>query len=79
MQNIANFLVECGGLLDEAQEQQITQLSWIINGSVYGTRYTAPQLASILGMDAGQMQRCICSTTAATATRAAGRCRCSSL
>ena len=45
MQNIANFLVECGGLLDEAQEQQITQLSWIINGSVYGTQYTAPQLA----------------------------------
>ena len=57
MQNMANFLVECGGLLDEAQEQQITQLSWIINGSVYGTQYTAPQLASILGMDAGQMQQ----------------------
>ena len=57
MQNIANFLVECGGLLDEAQEQQITQLSWIINGSVYGTQYTAPQLASVLGMDAGQMQQ----------------------
>ena len=57
MQNIANFLVECGGLLDEAQEQQITQLSWIINGSVYGTQYTAPQLASILGMDAAQMQQ----------------------
>lgn len=57
MQNMANFLVECGGLLDEAQEQQITQLSWIINGSVYGTQYTAPQLASVLGMDAGQMQQ----------------------
>ena len=57
MQNMVNFLVECGGLLDEAQEQQITQLSWIINGSVYGTQYTAPQLASILGMDAGQMQQ----------------------
>ena len=57
MQNMANFLVECGGLLDEAQERQITQLSWIINGSVYGTRYTAPQLASVLGMDAGQMQQ----------------------
>ena len=57
MQNMVNFLVECGGLLDEAQEQQITQLSWIINGSVYGTQYTAPQLASVLGMDAGQMQQ----------------------
>ena len=57
MQNMVNFLVEYGGLLDEAQEQQITQLSWIINGSVYGTQYTAPQLASILGMDAGQMQQ----------------------
>ena len=57
MQNMVNFLVECGGLLDEAQEQQITRLSWIINGSVYGTQYTAPQLASVLGMDAGQMQQ----------------------
>ena len=57
MQNMVNFLVEYGSLLDEAQEQQITQLSWIINGSVYGTQYTAPQLASILGMDAGQMQQ----------------------
>ena len=57
MQNMANFLVDCGGLLDETQERQITQLSWIINGSVYGTHYTAPQLAGILGMDAGQMQQ----------------------
>ena len=57
MQNIANFLAGYNGLLDETQERQITQLSWIINGSVYGTRYTAPQLASVLGMDAGQMQQ----------------------
>ena len=57
MQNMANFLAGYSGLLDEEREQQITQLSWIINGSVYGTQYTAPQLASILGMDAGQMQQ----------------------
>ena len=57
MQNMANFLAGYNGLLDETQERQITQLSWIINGSVYGTRYTAPQLASVLGMDAAQMQQ----------------------
>ena len=57
MQNMANFLAGYSGLLDEEREQQITQLSWIINGSVYGTQYTAPQLAGILGMDAGQMQQ----------------------
>ena len=57
MQNMVNFLAGYNGLLDETQERQITQLSWIINGSVYGTRYTAPQLASVLGMDAGQMQQ----------------------
>ena len=57
MQDLANFLADHSTLLDSAQAQQITTLSWIINGSVYGTSYSAPELAALLGMDAGQMRQ----------------------
>jgi len=57
MQDLANFLSDHSALLDSAQAQQITTLSWIINGSVYGTSYSAPELATLLGMDAGQMRQ----------------------
>lgn len=79
MQDLANFLADHSALLDSAQAQQITTLSWIINGSVYGTSYTAPELATLLGMDAGRCASSTCSISAATATRADGRSRCSSL
>ena len=57
MQDLANFLSDHSALLDSAQAQLITTLSWIINGSVYGTSYSAPELAALLGMDAGQMRQ----------------------
>ncbi|MFR6425515.1 MAG: hypothetical protein ACLUNO_08180 [Oscillospiraceae bacterium] len=57
MRDLANFLADHSALLDSAQAQQITTLSWIINGSVYGTSYSAPELATLLGMDAGQMRQ----------------------
>lgn len=57
MQELANFLADHSDLLDAAQAQQITTLSRIINGSVNGTSYTAPELAALLGMDAGQIRQ----------------------
>ena len=57
MQELANFLADHSDLLDAAQAQQITTLSRIINGSVNGTSYAAPELAALLGMDAGQIRQ----------------------
>ena len=57
MQELANFLADHSDLLDAAQAQQITTLSRIINGSVNGTNYAAPELAALLGMDAGQIRQ----------------------
>ena len=57
MQTLVNFLAEHSALLDDAQAQQITMLSRIINGSVDGTSYSAAELADLLGMDAGQVRQ----------------------
>ena len=57
MQELANFLADHSDLLDAAQAQQITTLSRIINGSANGTSYAAPELAALLGMDAGQIRQ----------------------
>lgn len=56
MQTLVNFLAEHSALLDDAQAQQITMLSRIINGSVDGTSYSA-ELSDLLGMDAGQVRQ----------------------
>ena len=57
MQTLVNFLAEHSALLDDAQAQQITMLSRIINGSVDGTSYSAAELSDLLGMDAGQVRQ----------------------
>ena len=78
MQTLVNFLAEHSALLDDAQAQQITMLSRIINGSVDGTSYSAAELADLLGMDAGQVRQLYLLYTSRHGDTSAGRSRCSS-
>lgn len=44
-------------MMGASELRQLSMVQRMINGSVNGTAYTAQSLASLIGMDAGQMEQ----------------------